>query len=107
VFQVEERPVPQSDVPGEVTSATQPFPVAPPPLVPQRLLPEDAWGIKESERDSCLKGLQGLRNQGVFTPPSLQGTLVIPGNVGGMNWSGFAFDQRHNLLLVNVNNLAA
>src|SRR5882724_9056278 len=107
VFQVEERSVPQSDVPGEVTSPTQPFPTAPPALVPQTISINDAWAINEGERDSCLKRLRGLRNEGVFTPPSLQGTLVIPGNVGGMNWSGFAFDPARNLLIVNVNNLAA
>jgi len=107
VFPVEERPVPQSDVPGEVTSPTQPFPVAPPPLVPQSLSPKHAWGVNEKERDSCLKRLQELRNEGVFTPPSLKGTLVIPGNVGGMNWSGFAFDPTSHLLIANVNNLPA
>jgi len=107
VFPVEERPVPQSDVPGELTSPTQPFPSAPPPLVPHRLSADDAWAVNASQCDECRERLRALRNEGIFTPPSLKGTLVIPGNVGGMNWSGYAFDPERNLLLVNVNSLAA
>jgi quinoprotein glucose dehydrogenase len=96
VFPVEERPVPQSDVPGEVTSATQPFPLAPPALSPQKLSLDDAWGITAEDRDTCRERLKGLRNDGPFTPPSLQGSLAVPGNVGGMNWSGYAYDPRHS-----------
>ncbi len=107
VFPVEERPVPQSDVPGEATSPTQPFPVAPPPLVPQKLDPEDAWGPTPADREACRTMLAKLRNQGIFTPPSLQGTLAVPGNLGGMNWSGYAFDPQRNLLIVNTNSLPA
>jgi len=107
VFPVEERPVPQSDVPGEVTSPTQPFPLAPPALVPQKLSAADAWGITPEDRDYCSERIKSLRNNGLFTPPSLQGSLSEPGNVGGMNWSGYAFDPQHSLLLVNTNNLAA
>src|SRR5271170_372971 len=107
VFPVEERPVPQSDVPGEKTSPTQPFPVAPPPLVPQQLAAVSAWGPTPADRDACRSAIAKLRNQGVFTPPSIQGTLAVPGNVGGMNWSGYAFDPQHSLLVVNTNNLPA
>ena len=107
VFPVEERPVPQSDVPGEVASPTQPFPSAPPALVPQHFSADDAWGITPADREACRVKMQGLRSEGVFTPPSVQGTLTVPGNVGGMNWSGYAFDPQHGLLVVNVNNLPA
>jgi len=107
VFPVEERPVPQSDVPGEVTSATQPIPVSPPPLVPQTFAADDAFGVSPSERELIRNRIFSLRNEGVFTPPSLKGTLVVPGNVGGMNWSGYAFDPHRSLLVINVNNLAA
>jgi quinoprotein glucose dehydrogenase len=107
IFPVEERPVPQSDVPGEFTSPTQPFPSAPPPLVPQKISAEDSWAANEEERRVCHDRLVALRNEGVFTPPSLNGSLVIPGNVGGTNWSGYAFDPVRSLLLVNVNNLPA
>ena len=106
VFPVEERPVPQSDVPGEVTSPTQPFPVAPPPLVSQKLSPESVFGLNPVDYETCGQWVRSLRNEGVFTPPSLQGTLVIPGNIGGMTWSGYAFDPERNLLVVPVNNMA-
>jgi quinoprotein glucose dehydrogenase len=107
VFPVEERPVPQSDIPGEVTSTTQPFPPKPPPLVPHTLSAEQAWGPTPQDRDWCRNYIQKLRNEGVFTPPSLQGTLMVPGNLGGMTWSGYAFDPTRNLLVTNVNNLVA
>ncbi|PYU04812.1 MAG: pyrroloquinoline quinone-dependent dehydrogenase [Acidobacteria bacterium] len=107
VFPVEERRVPQSDVPGELASPTQPFPLAPPPLAAQKISAEDAWGPTQQDRDTCLAWVKTLRNEGIFTPPSLQGTLVMPGNLGGMTWSGYAFDPQHSLLIVNTNNLVA
>ncbi|HET6178695.1 MAG TPA: pyrroloquinoline quinone-dependent dehydrogenase [Candidatus Sulfotelmatobacter sp.] len=107
VFPVEERPVPQTDIPGEATSPTQPFPLAPPALVPQKLSADDAWGITPEDREVCRERLKTLRNDGLFTPPSLQGTLSVPGNVGGMSWSGYAFDAQHSLLVANTNNLPA
>ena len=105
VFPVKERPVPQSDVPGEVTSPTQPFPSAPPALSPQKLSADDAWGITPDDREVCREQIAKLRNDGLFTPPSLQGSLSAPGNVGGMNWSGYAYDPQSSLLIVNTNNL--
>jgi quinoprotein glucose dehydrogenase len=107
IFPVEERPVPSSDVPGEAASPTQPFPVAPPPLVPVKLELSQAWAVNDAQRQACLARLQALRNEGIFTPPSLQGSLVVPGNVGGLNWSGYAFDPKRKLLVANVNNLPA
>ena len=107
IFPVEERPVPQTDIPGEVTSPTQPFPLAPPAVAPQKLSADDAWGITPQDRDFCRDVLKSLRNDGLFTPPSLRGTLSVPGNVGGMNWSGYAFDAQNSLLIVNANNLPA
>src|SRR3984957_1991063 len=107
VFPVEERPVPQTDVPGEVTSPTQPFPVAPPAVSPQKLSAEDAWGITPEDRDVCRERVKSLRNDGLFTPPSVHGSLSVPGNVGGMNWSGYAYDPQNHLLVVNTNNLPA
>jgi quinoprotein glucose dehydrogenase len=107
VFPVEERAVPQSDVPGEKTSPTQPIPLLPPPLVPQHFSLEDAWGLTSADREACKEAIGKLRNEGIFTPPSVQGTLSVPGHLGGMNWSGYAFDPVRNLLIVNTNNLMA
>jgi quinoprotein glucose dehydrogenase len=107
VFPVEERPVPQSDVPGEMTSPTQPFPTAPPPLTPQKLSAADVWGSSPIDVDTCRNWVRSFRNEGIFTPPSLQGTLAVPGYFGGMTWSGYAFDPERQLLLVRTNNMAA
>jgi quinoprotein glucose dehydrogenase len=106
LFPVEERPVPQNAVPGETPSKTQPFPVLPKPLRPDRLNPEDAWGINEADREACRKEIAPLRNDGVFTPPSLQGSLIYPGDVGGMNWSGMSFDPVRGLLITSTNRVA-
>ncbi len=106
VFGVEERLVPQSDVPGEESSATQPFPKLPAPLVPQaKVTPDQAWGIDEQDRAWCRAEITKLKSEGIFTPPSVNGTLAVPGNVGGMAWGGTAFDAQHRLLIVPVNNL--
>lgn len=107
IFGVEERPVPKSDVPGEVSSPTQPFPLAPRPLAPQRMRAGDAWGPDDTNRQWCRDEIGKLRSEGVFTPPSLRGTFVIPGNIGGMAWGGAAFDPARHLLIIPTNNLAA
>jgi quinoprotein glucose dehydrogenase len=107
VFGVEERPVPQSDAAGEVSSPTQPFPIAPKPLSPQKMTAEQAWGSTENDRKWCREEVAKLRAEGIFTPPTLRGSLVIPGNIGGMAWGGAAFDRTHHLLIIPTNNLAA
>jgi quinoprotein glucose dehydrogenase len=107
LFPVEERPVPPSDVSGEKASATQPFPVLPPPLHPHELSPDQAWGSDENERRACRDQIAALRNEGIFTPPSLKGTLIYPSNVGGVNWGGAAADSESGLMVTNVNQLAS
>ena len=106
VFGVQERPVPQSDADEEKVSPTQPFPVAPPPLVRQQLSADDAWGINDAERNNCRERLAALRSEGIFTPPAVHGMVAMPGNLGGMNWSSGAFDPLRQLFVTNVNNLA-
>jgi quinoprotein glucose dehydrogenase len=105
VFPIVERPVPQTDVPGEHTSATQPFPTLPPPLVPQKITADDAFGVMYFDRAGCRKQMAALRAEGIYTPPSIGGSLQVPGNVGGMNWSSAAFDPQRQLLVTNTNNL--
>jgi quinoprotein glucose dehydrogenase len=105
VFGVEERAVPKSASEGEDASPTQPFPLLPPALTPQRLTADDAWGITTEEREACRARLEKLRADGIFTPPSVQGTVAFPGNLGGMNWSSGAFDQGRQIFVTNVNNL--
>ena len=103
---VEERPVPQTCTPGEWLSPTQPFPVAPPPIVPNRLSPGDAFGLTLFDRLSCRSWIADSVADGLFTAPSEQGTLLYPFTGGGANWGGAAYDPMRNLLIVNMNNLA-
>jgi quinoprotein glucose dehydrogenase len=105
VFPVEEHPVPQSDVPGERTSPTQPIPEAPPALGRQQMTADEAFGLTPADRETCRKWIGGLRNPGLFAPPSLEGTLNIPGSIGALNWGGYAFDPTSGLLFVNSNNI--
>jgi quinoprotein glucose dehydrogenase len=107
VFPVEERTVPQSDVAGETSAPTQPIPTSIPPIVPHRLPDSDVWGATPGDLAACRESLRRLRNEGVFTPPSVTGSLAVPGHVGGPNWSGYAFDETRGLLIVNGNNLPA
>jgi quinoprotein glucose dehydrogenase len=107
IFGVEERPVPKSDVPGEVAAATQPFPLKPAPITAQQVSVDDAWGVDDADRQWCRAEISKLRTGPIFSPPSLQGSLFLPGNVGGMNWGGFSYDAAHGLLLLASNRLAA
>ena len=102
---VEERPVPQSDIPGEQSWATQPFSTI--SLVPERISPSDAWGPTPEDVSWCRAKIAALRWEGVFTPPSLQGTLVFPGNVGGVNWGSAAYDPSRHIMVANTNRLIA
>ena len=107
VFPITERPVPRSDVPGETAAATQPFPERPPSLVPQQVSEKDIWGATETDRQACLATFRGLRNEGVFTPPSLAGSIHVPGNIGGLHWGGMAWDAANRLIIAPVNRLPA
>lgn len=106
VFPVEERPVPQTTVPGETTSPTQPFPSWPPPLTPQGLGPEDAWGLTLWDRGKCREMIGAMRSEGIFTPPSFEGTVVLPGSAGGSNWGSVAYDPTRRWIIANTSNIA-
>ena len=93
---VEERPTPASDIAGERASPTQPFPLHG-AFTGQKFTPRPGW---------CEEEFKKLRYEGVFTPPSLGGTLLFPGNVGGANWGSGAYDAQRKLLFVAANRLA-
>jgi len=107
IFPVEERAVPASSVPGEVASRTQPFTTVTPPLSPLQYSGADAWGPTPEAQAACRTILSALRNDGPFTPPSLQGTLAVPGNIGGAHWGGVAIDEGRALAVVPVNTVPA
>jgi quinoprotein glucose dehydrogenase len=100
---VEERPVPKSDIPGEDAWPTQPASAI--SLVPEKLSAEDAWGKDEQERQWCADKIKAARAGDIFIPPSLQGTLVFPSNVGGVNWGSAAYDPQRHILFADTNRL--
>jgi quinoprotein glucose dehydrogenase len=101
---IEERAVPTSDIPGEDASPTQPFSGI--SLVPDRLTASDAWGATPDDLKWCREKIAASRSEGIFTPPSFQGTVVFPGFVGGVNWGSSAYDPERRLLFMNTNRLA-
>lgn len=106
IYGVEERPVPGGGAPGQAISPTQPFPLAPPPLVPHELSPDDAWGVTPFDRGACRDTLAELEWQGIYTPPTEKWTLMYPGNAGGSNWGGVAVDPERQLIIANTMDLA-
>jgi len=106
LFPIEERAVPASDVPGEHASPTQPVPLEPPALVPQRLSEAELYAPTPEHLEACRAQLRELRNDGLFTPPTERGSLLYPFTGGGANWSGASFDESSAMLFVPVNNLA-
>jgi quinoprotein glucose dehydrogenase len=106
LWPIEERPVPKSDVPGEQSWPTQPFPTAPPPFARQKFSADDINPfIPEEERASLRDKILSSRNEGVYTPPSLRGTIEMPGHNGGANWGGAAVDPSAGLLYVQSKEL--
>lgn len=101
LFPVEERAVPQTDSAGEYTSPTQPFPTTPAPLHPSRITEDDLFGVFPGDKDHCEKIFAGLRHDGIYTPPSLEGTLVNPGIGGGINWGSVSIDPVARRMIVN------
>jgi len=106
VFPIEERPVPQSDVPGEVSSPTQPFPMKVPPFARQSSTEKDINPyLPEAEKERLRQLLKSVRNEGLFTPPSLEGSIELPGHNGGANWGSTAADPTKGELYVVAKNM--
>lgn len=107
LFPIEEKPVPVSEVPGEIAAKTQPIPTQLPLLGLQKLTTDDAWGPTPDLLNGAKERIGKHINQGIYTPPSFKGTIVTPSNIGGMNWSGASFDPVNNILVTNTNRIAA
>src|SRR5262245_32482279 len=103
IFPVQEMPVPRSDVPGEQAFPTQPVPLKPPPLVRQSITESELTNITPEAREQALQEFRKYRSGSIYNPPSLQGTLTLPGHLGGAQWHGGAFNPSLNVLYVNVN----
>ncbi len=106
VWPIEERRVPQSDVPGEHTSPTQPFPTKPAPFARQTFSEADINPyLPEAEKEELRQKLRYGRNEGLFTPPSFQGSFGVPGHNGGANWASAAVDPLKGELYIVSKNL--
>ena len=102
---VSETPVPQSTLPQEEASPTQPFPATPALVDRNALKPADAWGITFWDRCRCRNLIAKYRNEGLFTPPDSRGTVLWPGILGGVNWGGVAYDAHRQHIYAAVNQL--
>ena len=107
IFPIEEREVPQGSLEGENLSKTQPFPTKPLPLNPIIFDSDEAYGFTFWDKGYCKRTAKKLRNEGLYTPPSLQGSIHYPSAIGGNNWGGPAIDHSRNVMVVNTMNLAS
>lgn len=105
VVPVEERPVPQGGAAGEVLSPTQPFPVAPRPLSASVIEPGEAFGLTPWDRNQCRDKIAAARHEGLYTPPTTQGTILYPFTAGGALWGGLAFDEARQIAYINTSSL--
>ena len=100
VWPIEERPVPQSKVPGERTHPTQPFPTKPPAFERQGVTEGDVIDFTPELKEAALAALKEFEYGPLFTPPSEKGTIQNPGWAGGANWQGASFDPETGMLYV-------
>jgi quinoprotein glucose dehydrogenase len=109
LWPIEEKPVQKSDMPGEVTWPTQPFPVQPPPFARQVFTENDLnpYISDPRERNQLLESIRHARNKGMFTPPDTRDTIEMPGNNGGANFGGAAVDPHTGELFVVSKDLPA
>jgi len=105
LFAVDERPVPQSDLSGEESWPTQPFPSKPAPFARQTMSEADLTDLSPAAHAAALERFRTLRNDGLFTPPSMQGSIVLPGFDGGGEWGGAAVDRETGVLFVNASDV--
>jgi glucose dehydrogenase len=101
LWPIEERPVPQSDVPGEQSWPTQPIPTTPPPFARQSFKEADINPyLPAADKERLHEILRTHRSEGIYTPPSVQGTIMLPGHNGGANWGGTSVDPHNGFLYV-------
>jgi quinoprotein glucose dehydrogenase len=103
LFDVKERQVLASNVEGEVLSRTQPYPVKPPPFTRQAFSEDMITNRTPEAHAAVLEKFRSVDSNGVYTPPSLRGTMLFPGTDGGGEWGGAAYDPETGLLYVNSN----
>ncbi|MCS6948411.1 MAG: PQQ-binding-like beta-propeller repeat protein, partial [Steroidobacteraceae bacterium] len=106
LFPIVERTVPPTDLPDDRAAPTQPVPTGIAAFARQTLRRDELFGLTPLDRAQCRRKFDRLRYEGMYTPPSLRGSLLFPSALGGGNWGGAAFDARTNLLVIKAENLA-
>lgn len=106
IYPIEERPVPISDMPGEESWPTQPFPTKPKPFVRQSMTAQDLSNFSDESHSSLLQQFDSLRYEGMYTPPAIRGTVMLPGTRGGAQWGGAGFDKETNMLYIRSMDVA-
>jgi quinoprotein glucose dehydrogenase len=106
LFPVEERAVPKSDIPGEQSWPTQPFPTKPPAFARQRFTTNEVTDLSSTAHEFVLEKLKSMRTGDVFIPPGLTPSVALPQFNGGGEWGGPAFDPETRLLYQNASNEA-
>lgn len=106
LWPIVDRAVPASDVPGELAAKTQPAPTGIAAFARQELKREDLFGLTPIDRAWCQRRFDELRYDGIYTPPSIRGSVLFPSALGGGNWGGAAYDPGSNLLIIKAENLA-
>ena len=106
LFPVIERPAPQDGaVPGEHLRPTQPIPTLPEPLNAMTMGPDDTWGFTFWDHNKCRDTVKALKSGGLYTPPSLQGSVLFPSTLGGNDWGSPAVDPVRKLMVVSTNHV--
>jgi len=107
LFPIEERPVPHSELPGEASWPTQPYPMKPPPLAATSVTRADITTVTPESREDCLQKFGSALPGRIFNPWGLKLKVEIPGTLGGGNWSGASFDPASGYLFVNMSNVGS
>jgi len=106
IYPIEEQPVPPSTIPGEQAWPTQPRPTKPEPFVRQLFTDKDINNTTAEAHEYVKNRLNGVKRSHMFQPPSLEGTMILPGFDGGAEWGGAAYDQSSGIMFVNANEMA-
>lgn len=106
LWPIVDRAVPASDVPGEEAAPTQPVPQGMAAFARQTMRRDELFGLTPIDRAACQRRFDELRYEGMYTPPSVRGSLLFPSALGGGNWGGAAYDPTTNLLVIKAENLA-
>jgi quinoprotein glucose dehydrogenase len=104
IWPIEERAVAPSDVPGERAAATQPFPTRPAPFAPQGFGEDQLVDFTPAIKNAAREFVKQFRTGPLFTPPTMEGTIMLPGNIGGAGWGGGAFDPRSGVIYIKATN---